>query len=68
MTVNDFDYNTDIDVEGYLPAWRETKDDSFDDGWHAVDREDVQYAATVNQRFWTCKPTDEQMEATSWDD
>ena len=68
LTVDDFKNNSDVDICGYLPCWVEPNpyNDAATEkpGWGLVS---VGQIGGVYHRYWTGKPTQEQMEAMKWD-
>ena len=58
VTEKDFE---NADAYGYIPAWCETKDDLY--------CECIMVGALEEEgcRYWTSKPTKEQMEALKWE-
>ena len=62
MTPEDFENNPDVDKQRRLPCWVEYEDGYC--GWSFVCEHEVEDAN--GHRFWTSRPTDEQMEATPW--
>lgn len=62
MTPEDFENNPDVDKQRRLPCWVEYEDGYC--GWSFVCEHDVEDAN--GHRFWTSRPTDEQMEVTPW--
>ena len=68
LTVDDFKNNADVDICGYLPCWVEPNpyNDAATEkpGWGLVS---VGQIGGVYHRYWTGKPTQEQMEAMKWD-
>ena len=67
LTVDDFKDNPDVDICGYLPCWVEPNphNDAATEkpGWGLVS---VGQIGGVYHRYWTGKPTQEQMEAAKW--
>ena len=71
LTADDFVNNPDVDHDGFLPAWIEyRRDGDWDEYWEGqpdewgVCRADRLVYETM--RYWTSRPTKEQMEATPW--
>lgn len=68
LTVDDFKNNSDVDICGYLPCWVEPNphNDAATEkpGWGLVS---VGQIGGVYHRYWTGKPTQEQMEAMKWE-
>lgn len=69
LTVDDFNDNSDVDICGYLPCWVEPNPhgDAATEkpGWGLVS---VGQIGGAYHRYWTGKPTQEQMETVKWDD
>lgn len=68
MTKRDFENNPMVDENGSLPAFVEYREMNGIarpvDGWGVINRPWVD--GYNDRRFWTSRPTDEQMEATPW--
>lgn len=72
MTSTDFENNPNADEEGYIPVWVEyNRKNGWEEWWDdQPDEWAVLKTATVtnsgSRRYWTGKPTKQQMEATPW--
>ena len=66
LTKDDFNDNPNMDEQGFLPVWREYKDNDIFDGWDCV-----QIYSIARQgdgcRMWTSKPSDELMKKVKWE-
>ena len=67
LNAADFENNPMLDKNGRLPCWCE--DRLGDSGWTAVavGGTEERYIKSTGCRYWTSCPTDEQMEATPWE-
>lgn len=72
LTTDDFENNPNVDHDGFLPAWIEyRRDGDWDEYWEGqpdewgVCRADRLFYETM--RYWTSRPTKEQMEAVKWE-
>lgn len=73
LTVEDWTVgnNPDIDSDGCLPCWAEYANNPNGSGWYYccfsdVDKTDEDYDPKA--RYWTKRPTKEQMANTPWED
>ena len=78
ITEEDFENNANVDAGGFLPCWGECDEVEVEqaikngviqpgetvDGWTEVRRDEI--AKDGHMRFWTARPTKEQMETTPW--
>lgn len=83
MTPADFEGNPNVDADGFLPCWCETtqsydevtcarlgfKEPTTFSGWTTIDRDDLADKEEQEKglRYWTKRPTRQQMEATPWE-
>ena len=71
ITFEDFDNNPDVDSKGRLPAWVEHNWKSgpslTDDGYAAVTKQERENWDRSFIRWWTSRPSKEQMEAIPWE-
>jgi hypothetical protein len=66
VTVADFENNPGLDDGGHLNVWKEYKDGSRC-GWDTIIVNDAR-AFTDLRRYWTSRPTPEQMREMKWEE
>jgi len=64
VTTADFENNPNLDDGGHLNVWEEYKDGTRY-RWNTINVNDVR-AFTDIHRYWTSRPTPEQMRAVPW--
>lgn len=64
VTTADFENNPNLDDGGHLNVWEEYKDGTRC-RWNTINVNDVR-AFTDIHRYWTSRPTPEQMRAVPW--
>ena len=72
VTIADYENNPNVDKDGNLAVWRESRHLNgiayHNDGWVILNRNRVEgWFNSEMIRFWTSRPTDEQMEKVKWD-
>ena len=72
VTIADYENNPNVDKDGNLAVWRESRHLNgiayYNDGWVILNRNRVEgWFNSEMIRFWTSRPTDEQMEKVKWD-
>lgn len=65
VTTADFENNPNLDDGYHLNVWEEYKDGARC-GWDTINVNDVR-AFTDLRRYWTSRPTPEQMASTPWE-
>jgi hypothetical protein len=65
VTTADFENNPGLDDGGHLNVWEEYKSGARF-GWNTINVNDVR-AFTDIRRYWTSRPTPEQMRDTPWE-
>lgn len=65
VTTADFENNPNLDDGGHLNVWEEYKDGTRY-RWNTINVNDVR-AFTDIHRYWTSRPTPEQMRDTPWE-
>lgn len=65
VTTADFENNPNLDDGGHLNVWEEYKDGTRY-RWNTINVNDVR-AFTDIHRYWTSRPTPEQMRETKWE-
>lgn len=66
VTTADFENNPNLDDGGHLNVWEEYKDGTRY-RWNTINVNDVR-AFTDIHRYWTSRPTPEQMRETKWEE
>lgn len=71
LTFEDFDNNPEVDSKGRLPAWVEHNwkggPSLTDDGYAAITKQEMENWDRSFIRWWTSRPSKEQMEAIPWE-
>ena len=72
VTIADYENNPNVDKFGNLPVWRESRQfpgvAHYEDGWGVLKRDRAEgWFNNQRIRFWTSRPTEEQMKAVKWE-
>lgn len=72
VTIADYENNQNVDIVGNLAVWRESRRLNgiayHSDGWEILNRNRVEgWFNSKMIRFWTSRPTEEQMKAVKWE-